>query len=140
MERENKLLFSKLDELDKQYLLMRACIASAHSKSQEQIKAEIERIKDEIEKNKVMLQDAIAYCRSPASARLAEAHLNYFLQMESLAKDLYKYMGETAEEKAEASALYAEYAMDFATQADRFALLAALEAIYAQNDEKENDA
>ena len=49
-------------------------------------------------------------------------------------------MGETTQEKAEASALYAEYAVDFATQADRFALLAALEAIQIQNDEKENDA
>lgn len=140
MEKENKLLLSKIDELDKQYLLMKTRITRAHSKSQEQIGIEIERLKDEIAENTLLLQNTVAYCRSPALQKLADVHLNYCSQMEVLAKDLYKYMGETTQEKAEASALYAEYAVDFATQADRFALLAALEAIQIQNDEKENDA
>lgn len=137
MEKENKLLTSKLDELEKQYLLMRTRIFRAHSKSKVQIQMEIDRLKDEIAENNMLLQDAIAHCRSEALSRLANVHLSYCSQMETLAEDLYKYMGETTQEKAEASALYAEYAMDFATQADRFALLAALEAINMQQEETE---
>lgn len=131
---------SKLRELDKQYLLMRTRISLAQSKRADRLSEEIDRLKDEIAENDVMLKESIACSRSPAIARLSDAHLDYCLRMEELSKDLPQYMGETDEEKAEAAALYAEYAMDFATQADRFALLAAMEAIYIQNDKTEEDA
>ena len=140
MARETKLFHSKLRELDKQYLLMRTRISLAQSKRQERLFEEIESLRDEIAENNVMLKESIAYSRSPAISKLSDAHLDYCTRMEELAKDLPRYMGEANVEKAEAAALYAEYAMDFATQAYRFALLAALEAIYIQNDKTEEDA
>ena len=139
MARETKLFHSKLRELDKQYLLMRTRISLAQSKRRERLFEEIESLRDEIAENNVMLKESIAYSRSPAISKLSDAHLDYCRRMEKLAKDLPRYMGETNEEKSEAAALYAEYAMDFATQADRFALLAALEAIYIQNDKTEEN-
>ena len=139
MARETKLFHSKLRELDKQYLLMRTRISLAQSKRQERLFEEIESLRDEIAENNVMLKESIAYSRSPAISKLSDAHLDYCRRMQELAKDLPRYMGETNEEKSEAAALYAEYAMDFATQADRFALLAALEAIYIQNDKTEEN-
>ena len=137
MEKENRLLASKLDELEKQHLLMHARIFGAHNKSKQQNQTEIERLKDEIAEEDLLLQDTIAHGRSEALARLACVQQNYCAQMKKLSEDLYKYMGDAKQKKAEAFALYAEFAMDFAVQADRFALLAALEAINIQQEEME---
>jgi len=137
MERENTQLQFKLTELDKQYQLLKTRLTMAQHKSRERLLLEIEDLKNEIIENSLMLQEAVQYSRSPALAKLASLQLGYCSDMESLRRELYRYMGETTQEKSEAFALYAEYAIDFAIQADRFALLAALEAIHIQNEEME---
>ena len=75
--------------------------------------------------------------RSPAVAKLADAQLSYAKETEGLlrdqiAKDLHSEMNRDGEDETEASLLYAEYAIDFATQTMRHALVASLAALYKQ--------
>ena len=75
--------------------------------------------------------------RSPAVAALADAQLHYFETVKRiLEQDLPDYLhcesSPAAEDNAEALALYAEYAIDYAAQSMRYALIAALKAIDLQ--------
>ncbi len=138
MEQQKKIFYSKLQDMSKDYeqLYCRISFAQNHSKHLDQ---DIASVKREIEVNNLLLRDTVAHSSSPALSMLASIHLNYCEQMDALRKTLDKYMGETHHEQAEALALYAEHAMDFATQAIRFALLAALEAIHIQPEETEEN-
>ena len=80
--------------------------------------------------------------RSPAVAALSGVQLDYMKRMEELLqkelpKDLHVKNHTAAIDHAEAAALYAEYAMDFATLSMRQALAAALAALLqaAENQE-----
>ena len=75
--------------------------------------------------------------RSPAVAALSQAQLTYELEVQRILRDeLPAYLhGENTcrdADRAEAASLYGEYAIDFAAQAVRHALLAALSAIDLQ--------
>ena len=70
-------------------------------------------------------------------AALAQAQLEFAAHAEQiLTDDLPNEMRvrnqSDAEDRAEAMSLYAEYAIDFATQAMRYALIASLSAIVLQ--------
>lgn len=130
------LFSSKLQELDREYGLLKARMELARGKDPEKLHAELGRLKDEIAQNDELLRQNVAYCHSPAVHMLAQTQLHYCAEMERLHDNLPKHMGETRQEKTEAAALYAEYAMDFATQSARFALAAALEAIDLQKTEE----
>ena len=56
-----------------------------------------------------------------------------------MAKDLHSEVNSVREDEAEAAALYAEYALDFATQAMKYALLASLTAIDLQMGAEEQE-
>ena len=75
-------------------------------------------------------------CRSPAVAELAGVQRDYSKRMEELLRDrlprLMHGEEDPQEERAEAAALFAEYAIDFAAQGVRSALLAALAAMDQQ--------
>ena len=80
--------------------------------------------------------------RSPAVAALSGVQLDYMKRMEELLQkelpeDLHGKNHTAAIDHAEAAALYAEYAMDFATLSMRQALAAALAALLqaAENQE-----
>ena len=82
---------------------------------------------------------------SPAVAALSAAQLEYDLKIqEILQNELPGYVhgedSDVTEDQAEAASLYGEYAIDFAAQAMRHALLAALSAIDLQMncEEREN--
>lgn len=139
MEQRNNIFYSKMKEMDKAYGQFRSRIFDAqdHRKCLDE---NISFLKNEINRNKLILRDMVSRSSSPALSMLASVHLNYCEQMSSLRNTLNQYMGETRHDQAEAWALYAENAMDFAAQAVRFALLAALEAIQIQPDEMEEHA
>lgn len=136
METHKNIFGSKLKELDKDYEQFRSHVLHAHEHSQ-CLGEEISSLKQELSESKRILQNTAAQSCSPALSRLASVQLGYCEQMETLRGDLNTYMGETRDDQAEALALYAETAMDFAAQGVRFALLAALEAIDIQPDETE---
>lgn len=138
MEQHKNIFYSKMKEMDEDYERFRSLIFHVQDHS-ECLDAGISSLKNEINQTTLLLRDTVSRSRSPALSMLAGIHLNYCEQMESLRSTLNRYMGETRHDQAEALALYAENAMDFAAQAVRFALLAALEAIDIQPDETEEN-
>ena len=83
------------------------------------------------------MSDSVRESRSPAVAALSQAQLTYELEVQRILRDeLPAYLhGENTcrdADRAEAASLYGEYAIDFAAQAVRHALLAALSAIDLQ--------
>ena len=83
-----------------------------------------------------VLEQSAEGCRSPAVAELAGVQRDYSKRMEELLRDrlprLMHGEEDPQEERAEAAALFAEYAIDFAAQGVRSALLAALAAMDQQ--------
>ena len=83
--------------------------------------------------------------RSPAVAALSGVQLDYMKRMEELLQkelpeDLHGKNHTAAIDHAEAAALYAEYAMDFATLSMRQALAAALaELLQAAENQETNE-
>ena len=85
---------------------------------------------------RLLLEQSAEGCRSPAVAELAGVQRDYSKRMEELLRDrlprLMHGEEDPQEERAEAAALFAEYAIDFAAQGVRSALLAALAAMDQQ--------
>ena len=78
-------------------------------------------------------------------AELSAVQLEYQQRMEAILRaKLPRYLHcaatDTAADRAEAAALYAEYAMDFAAQAMRRALQSALAAVELQLEQEEKEA
>ena len=136
MEQKKNIFYSKMKEMDKTYVQFRSRIFDAQD-HEECLDESISVLKSEINRNNLILRNMVSCSSSPALSMLASVHLNYCEQMISLRNTLNQYMGETRHDQAEAWALYAENAMDYAAQAVRFAMLAALEAIQIQPDEME---
>ena len=134
----------KLYELEQQYgklqSRLRLCMKDDHSKIQQ----ELQKALDEYRENIILLQENVKGCRSPAVTAMAEVQLDYFQHAhEILEKELPKYLDSesstTQENKTEATALYAEYAIDFAIQSMKYALIAALRAIDEQMNAEEKE-
>lgn len=134
----------KLYELEQQYgklqSRLRLCMKDDHSKIQQ----ELQKALDEYRENIILLQENVKGCRSPAVTAMAEVQLDYFRHAhEILEKELSKYLDNesstTQENKTEATALYAEYAIDFAIQSMKYALIAALRAIDEQMNAEEKE-
>ena len=92
---------------------------------------------DEYRENEILLQKRVEGSRSQAVAALASAQLDYYRTVrkileQSLPVYLRSEAGTCLEDKTEAVALYAEYAIDFAVQSMRYALIAAFNAIDLQ--------
>ena len=85
----------------------------------------------EYRESDLLLQERVKASRLEAVAELAKAQVEYRNKVESLLKKQLR--GDTEEEdRAETAALYAEYAIDFATQSMQYALIAALSAMERQ--------
>lgn len=128
---------AKLLELEREYERLQQGIRSIQGKDEDQLREELDRILEECRKYGWSLEENRTSCRSPAAAELAGIHLEYFKRMEELIrKELPREMRgrnrTPAWDQAEASLLYAEYVMDFATQAMHQALAAAIFATLRQ--------
>ncbi|WP_326907127.1 hypothetical protein [Sedimentibacter sp. MB31-C6] len=132
MELNNGMFAIKLHELNQQYGHLQSRILLCQNRNHNKIRQEIIKIKKESEENDLLLQNRIDYSRSQAVSELAAAQMDYSKRAkEILEKDsLCSY---------ESAALYAEYAIDFATQAMRNALLASFCAIDLQLTEEEKN-
>ena len=98
---------------------------------------ELKKTTDEYKEYSLILQKSAENSRSPAVAELSRAQLEYSWKMEQLLKgELEKEMhsegNSLPEDKAEAITLYSEYALDLASQAMRYALIASLSAMDLQ--------
>lgn len=131
------ILSIKLYELEKSYGLMQSRLRLCQETDPEKLVHELQELKDEYEEKNHLLEQNAENSRSPAVAALSKEQVNFFKNAENIVKNkLPEYLRSEAPDDGEASAeaysLYAEYAIDFAVQAMRYALISAIEAIEAQ--------
>ena len=124
MEGTNGMFSAKLREMEREYGTMQRELRRLEA-GRENSPRELERIWREYEERLARLERTARTCRSPAMARMADLQREYERKMEQILQE--RLTGAGAEGQAEA-ALYAEYAMDFAVQTMRYALMAALSA------------
>ena len=121
----------KLYELEQQYGKLQSHLHVCSTEEREQIAEERKKAEMEYRESDLLLQDRVKASRLEAVAELAKAQVEYRNKVESLLKKQLR--GDTEEEdRAETAALYAEYAIDFATQSMQYALIAALSAMERQ--------
>ena len=136
----------KLYELERQYGRMQSRLRLCQQDNHQKIRQELQRVMEEYQEDELLLLNNVENSRSPAVAALAGAQLDYSRRAEEiLEQELPEYLQdedgsapeEGAKHQAEAAALYAEYAIDFAVQSMRYALMTALKAMDMQMDSEE---
>lgn len=137
MELQHGMFTAKLQELEREYGRLQNCIRLLQEEPSEQLHQERERLEDECRERALLLDETVHSCRSPAMARLAQLQRDYAQQTQALLQTgvikrnpddpLIRYQDD-----AEMMALYTEFAIDFATQSMRYALMAALRAAELQ--------
>lgn len=136
----------KLYELERQYGRMQSRLRLCQQDDHQKIRQELQRVMEEYQEDELLLLNNVENSRSPAVAALADAQLDYSRRAEEiLEQELPEYLQdedgsapeEGAKHQAEAAALYAEYAIDFAVQSMRYALMTALKAMDMQMDSEE---
>ena len=136
MELRDGMFAVKLCELEHQYGLLRSRLELCQGADHEKIRHLLADVMDDYRENALLLEQSAEGCRSPAVAELAGVQRDYSKRMEELLRDrlprLMHGEEDPQEERAEAAALFAEYAIDFAAQGVRSALLAALAAMDQQ--------
>lgn len=127
----------KLGELEYQYERTLNCLRLYQTEDHAKIRKELEQVFGEYRDAERLLQKAVNTSRSPAVAALSGAQLDYDRRVRRiLYEELPGYFhaedDSISADQIEAISLYGEYAIDFAVQAMRYALLSALAAIDAQ--------
>lgn len=134
MKLNEELFAIKLYELERQYQTMQGRIRLCGRQDRQALQQEMDRARREYRDRALALQESIKGCRSLAVAQLAAAQLEIAQKLEDLwdkghlEKTLCSEQNFPSQTRAEAAALYAEYAMDYAMQAMQFALITALYA------------
>lgn len=137
MELQHGMFTAKLRELEQEYGRLQSRIQLLQGDRREQIRMEREQLESECRKRALLLDETVRSCRCPAMARLAQLQRDYAQQTQALLQTgvikrspddpLIRYQDD-----AEMMALYTEFAIDFATQSMRYALMAALRAAELQ--------
>lgn len=132
----------KLYEMEQQYGRLQTKLRICSQEDHQQIRIELEQAKREYREKNLLLQQSIENGRSKAVSALAAAQLECQQKAEKLLnsklpESLHSEANTQLEDEAEAAALYAEYAMDFSTQAMQYAFLSALRALDLQLDAEE---
>ena len=139
MKTNQDIFTAKLHELEQQYECLRKRLEICNAQSHRQIHRELESAKQEYNSLELRLKQIVKNSRSPAVSSLAKVQLEYSQKTERLLKDqitadLHSDANTPGEDREEASALYAEYAIDFASMAVKYALLASLSALDMQTE------
>lgn len=143
MELEHGIFAVKLCELEREYGRLQSRIQLVQGKNLEQIHREREHLQDEYCEHTLLLNEMVQSCRSPIMARFAEIQQKYGQQAEELLQTSLDEgkagcrNREVCQDHAEKMTLYAEFAIDFATQAMRYALIMAVSAIELQKQADE---
>ena len=136
MELRDGMFAVKLCELEHQYGLLRSRLELCQGADHERVRHLLGDVLEEVRENGLLLERSAEGSRSPAAAELAAAQRDYVRRMEAILRKklprLLRDRESPREEQAEAAALFAEYAIDFAGQAVRGALAAALTAMDQQ--------
>ena len=140
-------LFSvKLHELKQEYGRLQTRIRLFSTQDTEQARRELAQLQDEYQQQDLLLDERIRACRSPCAASLAAAQSDYDrrveqILLEELPNSMRGHNRTCTQDQAEAASLYAEYAIDFAAQSMRHALIGVMTAaILQQRADYEGDA
>ena len=145
MNAGKELFSTKLRELEQEHERIRSRLRLCQQEDRRQVRQELDCLTREIDETDAQLQKAADTSHSPAVAALSAAQLEYEdrvgrILREKLPRYLHCSATDAASDRAEAAALYAEYAMDFAAQAMRRALQSALAAVELQLEQEEKEA
>lgn len=137
MELHHGVLASKLCELEQQFGRLQTRIQVCQNMDLPQIQSELKAMIAESNENETLLKTRLAASRLPAMEALSEAQLEYCRKADDILRkqllpDLCASAQRRPEGKAEAAALYAEYAIDHSIQTMRHAMVSAFTAIEAQ--------
>ena len=141
MNIEGGMFACKLYELERQYALLKSRIQVCREQNHDKLIHGIDELRDECRANDIMLRSNVEVSKSPFIAELAKAQLDY---NQETSTDITRLMAQcsTMQEMAETLTIYAEFAIDFATQSMNHALLASMYAVDAQllaDTEKEEE-
>lgn len=145
MNAGKEIFSTKLRELEQEHERIRSRLRLCQQEDRRQVRQELDCLTREIDETDARLQKAADASHSPAVAALSAAQMEYERRMQAILREkLPRYLHcaatDTASDRAEAAALYAEYAMDFAAQAMRRALQSALAAVELQLELEEKEA
>lgn len=134
MKENEGILAVKLHELEQRYEKMQSRLKLCRRRNEQEIQADLEKALADFQQTEFALQQKADECRSRAVASMSTAQKEYFHRIRSLleqeiAKSLHSEGSTPMEDRLEAAALYAEYAIDFAAHSMDYALIAALRAI-----------
>jgi len=134
---DHNLFTSKLDELDAEYTQMISKLKLCYKGSAEDVHHAEEDLMKACRAQETELEMVISGSRSQAMTELAKLQLQYFQEIRSAVTEklplyLNAMSSPTDRSRAEAMALYAEFAIDNAIQSMRYALHAALSAVELQ--------
>lgn len=139
---QSRMFDAKFRELERQYDQMIDHLRLYQAEDHSEIRQALESVRREYLENERLLQKSVDESRSPAVAALSEAQLSYNRRVRQILQDelprcLHEENSVPAADQVEASGLYGEFAIDFAIQAMRYALLAALSAMDTQMNYEE---
>ena len=136
MDLEQGMFAVKLCQMQREYGLLQSRLQTLQSKDKQRLCQEKERLQDEYEEQALLLDETARASRCPAMAGLARLQRDYNRQAQQQLQAAMQNgtSGTNARQRAETMALYAEFAMDLATQNVRYALLAALQAMEFENE------
>ena len=136
MEPRQEMFAAKLHALEETYGQLLDCIRQGGPRDRRQLHRTLDRLWDACWAQDAWLAEQARSGRLASGAALARAQLEYGVQAEQhrleLERDMRGRNATAREDEAEAAALYAEYAIDFACQSTRWALAAALRAMELQ--------
>lgn len=123
----------KICQLEQDYQTLEDCLRACRSMEEEDLALQLRRVWRAYSQADSHLEEAIRSGRSPAVCKLAQAQHTYDrtvqgLLEETLPADLHSEASTPGEDRTEARMLCAEYAVDFARQSVRRAMLAVLSA------------
>lgn len=146
MKLNQEIFAIKLYEMEQQYGKLQSRLHICGGEDQRKIRQELKKAMDEYKEMAVLLQKNVEGSRSQAVTELAQAQLDFTNKMRQLlqgqlARYLHSEQSSPVEDEAEAMTLYAEYAIDIATQSMQYALITALAAMDLQmSTEKKGEA
>ncbi len=127
----------KISELEQQFGCMLVRIRVCQKMDPRQIRDELETMLQESAEHERLLEKQTAASRLPAMEALSAVQLEYCRKADAilrqqLIQELRASNQNDMEGEAEAAALYAEYAIDLAAQAARYAMTAVFTAVEAR--------
>lgn len=137
MPLNHNLFAPKLNELDAEYTQMISKIKLCHRGTLDEVIQAKDALWTACKAQETQLEEVISAGRSKAVAELSAMQLHYFQEVrialeETIPQQLDAMRKDTETGRAEAMALYAEFAIDTAIQSMRYALHAALSAVELQ--------